>query len=64
MKPFVFALGVLLMLAFSTAGMSWLASSALRLVDARHGRALALAVSVLCMVALVASLAWSVPPRG
>ncbi|UWX70319.1 hypothetical protein [Burkholderia gladioli] len=64
MKPFVFALGVLLMLAFSTAGMSWLASSALRLVDARRVRGLAFAVSVLCMVVLVAALAWSVPPRG
>ena len=64
MKPYVFSIGVLLMLSFSLTGIYWLAVDVLRLFDVRNARAIAFAIGVVAMVALVAALAWSVPPRG
>jgi hypothetical protein len=64
MKPYVFAIGVLLMLAFSTAGIASLASSVLRQLDARYVRTAAFPLAVVLLVALIAALAWSVPPRA
>ncbi|WP_423377994.1 hypothetical protein [Burkholderia sp. LMG 32019] len=64
MKPFVFSTGVLLMLSFSLAGIYCLVGDVLRLFDVRHARPIAFAIGVVAMAALVATLAWSVPPRG
>ena len=64
MKPYVFGVGVLLMLALSLTGVYYLAADVLRLFDVRNARAIAFAIGVVAMVALVAALAWSVPPRG
>ncbi|WP_175900340.1 hypothetical protein [Burkholderia cepacia] len=64
MKPYVFSIGVLLMLSFSLTGIYWLAVDVLRLFDVRHARLIAFAIGAVAMVVLVAALAWSVPPRG
>ena len=64
MKPYVFSIGVLLMLSFSLTGIYCLAADVLRLFDVRHARSLAFAIGAVAMVVLVAALAWSVPPRG
>ncbi|MDR8025558.1 hypothetical protein KPA93_20140 [Burkholderia cenocepacia] len=64
MKPYVFSIGVLLMLSFSLTGAYCLASDVLRLFEVRHARVIAFAIGAVAMIALVAVLAWSVPPRG
>ncbi|MET3619024.1 hypothetical protein ACN9MG_21305 [Burkholderia ambifaria] len=64
MKPYVFGIGVLLMLSFSLTGIHCLAADVLRLFDVRHARSIAFAIGVVAMAVLVAALAWSVPPRG
>ncbi|AKA61166.1 MULTISPECIES: hypothetical protein [Burkholderia] len=64
MKPYVFGISVLLMLSLSLTGIHYLAADVLRLFDVRHARAIAFVIGVVAMVALLAALAWSVPPRG
>ncbi|AOK05761.1 putative phage-encoded membrane protein [Burkholderia pseudomallei] len=64
MKPYVFSIGVLLMLSLSLTGVYYLATDVLRLFDVRSARAIAFVIGVVAMVVLVAALAWSVPPRG
>ena len=64
MKPYVFSIGVLLMLSFSLTGIYCLAGDVLRLFEVRHARVIAFAIGAAAMVALIATLAWSVPPRG
>ncbi|KVP62571.1 hypothetical protein WJ91_03130 [Burkholderia ubonensis] len=64
MKPYVFSIGVLLMLSFSLTGIYYLAGDVLRLFEVRHARAIAFTIGAVTMVVLVAALAWSVPPRG
>ncbi|KVE05550.1 hypothetical protein WI91_10495 [Burkholderia vietnamiensis] len=64
MKPYVFSIGVLLMLSLSLTGVYCLAADVLRLFDVRNARAIAFALGLVAMVVLVAALAWSVPPRG
>ncbi|WP_175752418.1 hypothetical protein [Burkholderia ambifaria] len=64
MKPYVFSIGVLLMLTFSLTGVYSLAANVLRLLDVRHARPIAFVIGFAATCALVAALAWSVPPRG
>jgi len=64
MKPYVFSIGVLLMLSFSLTGIYCLTGDVLRLFEVRHARPLAFLIGIAAMFALVAALAWSVPPRG
>lgn len=64
MKPYVFGIGVLLMLSFSLTGIYCLVADVLRLFDVRNARAIAFATGFVAMFVLVAALAWSVPPRG
>lgn len=64
MKPYVFGISVLLMLSLALTGIHYLAADVLRLFDVRHARAIAFVIGVVAMVALLAALAWSVPPRG
>ncbi|UNY41697.1 hypothetical protein CPT_Musica_038 [Burkholderia phage Musica] len=64
MKPYVFSIGVLLMLSLSLTGVYYLAADLLRLFDARLARPIAFVIGVVAMVVLVAALAWAVPPRG
>ncbi|ARL98168.1 hypothetical protein [Burkholderia pseudomallei] len=64
MKPYVFGISVLLMLSLSLTGIHYLAADVLRLFDVRHARAIAFVIGVVAMIALLAALAWSVPPRG
>ncbi|MCA8205579.1 hypothetical protein LGM71_31610 [Burkholderia sp. AU33545] len=64
MKPYVFSISVLLMLSLSLTGIYCLVADVLRLFDVRNTRAIAFVIGVVAMVAIVAALAWSVPPRG
>ncbi|WP_175962719.1 hypothetical protein [Burkholderia pyrrocinia] len=64
MKPYVFSIGVLLMLSLSLTGIYCLAADVLRLFDVRLARPIAFVIGVVAMVVLVAALAWAVPPRG
>ncbi|MBR8271392.1 hypothetical protein KDW88_31870 [Burkholderia cenocepacia] len=64
MKPYIFSIGVLLMLSLSLTGVYYLAADVLRLFDVRNARAIAFVFGVVAMVVLVTALAWSVPPRG
>ncbi|MCU9956875.1 hypothetical protein OEJ37_26280 [Burkholderia sp. BKH01] len=64
MKPYVFSIGVLLMLSLSLTGVYYLATDVLRLFDVRNARAIAFLIGFVAMFVLVAALAWSVPPRG
>ncbi|KWF09689.1 hypothetical protein [Burkholderia pseudomultivorans] len=64
MKPYVFGIGVLLMLSFSLTGIYCVTGDVLRLFDVRHARPIAFVIGVVAMVVVVAALAWSVPPRG
>ncbi|AFJ88317.1 TPA: hypothetical protein QDB15_000383 [Burkholderia vietnamiensis] len=64
MKPYIFGIGVLLMLSFSLTGIYCLTADVLRLFDVRNARAIAFVIGFAAMVVLVAALAWSVPPRG
>jgi hypothetical protein len=64
MKDHVFAIGVLLMLSFALAGMTYTAAGLLRRFDLRFGSLLSLAMAVVAFVALIAALIWSVPPRA
>ncbi|RQR31572.1 hypothetical protein [Burkholderia sp. Bp9142] len=64
MKPYVFSIGVLLMLSLSLTGAYSLSADVLRLFDVRNVRAIAFAIGVVAMIVLVAVLAVTVPPRG
>ncbi|HDR9508331.1 hypothetical protein C5615_18905 [Burkholderia cepacia] len=64
MKPYVFSIGVLLMLSLSLTGVYYLAVDVLRLFDVRLARPIAFVIGVVAMIALVAALAWAVPPRS
>lgn len=64
MKTYVFALGILLMLSFSLAGMTSTAARTLRCASDRFGPLSAIAVGFTSLIVLIATLAWSVPPRG
>ncbi|KWI64107.1 hypothetical protein WT75_29875 [Burkholderia stagnalis] len=64
MKPYVFSIGVLLMLSLSLTGVYYLAADVLRLFDVRFARPAAFLIGVAAMLVLVATLTWSVPPRG
>ncbi|MDN7492502.1 hypothetical protein C3E98_032320 [Pseudomonas sp. MWU13-2625] len=64
MKPYVFSIGVLLMLSLSLTGIYCLAADVLRLFDVRNARTIGFAIGVVAMVVLIVALAWSVPPRG
>lgn len=64
MKPYVFGIGVLLMLSFSLTGIYCATADVLRLFDVRHARPIAFVIGVAAQVALVMALGWSVPPRG
>ncbi|MFP3507203.1 hypothetical protein [Burkholderia sp. SIMBA_062] len=64
MKPYVFGIGVLLMLSLSLTGVYYLAADVLRLFDVRLARPIAFVIGVVAMIVLVAALAWTVPPRG
>jgi hypothetical protein len=64
MKPYVFGIAVLLMLSFSFAGLTITAAGALRRLALRFGPLFSLVVASVALVALIAALAWSVPPRG
>ncbi|ADP02299.1 gp6 [Burkholderia phage KL3] len=64
MKPYVFSIGVLLMLSLSLTGVYSLAADVLRLFDVRLARPIAFVIGVVAMIVLVAALAWAVPPRG
>ncbi|RQS28009.1 hypothetical protein DIE03_20110 [Burkholderia sp. Bp8992] len=64
MKPYVFSIGVLLMLSLSLTGIYCLAADVLRLFDVRHARPIAFVIGAAAMCVLVAALAWSVPARG
>ncbi|MCS6473391.1 hypothetical protein NX871_26095 [Burkholderia thailandensis] len=64
MKPYVFSISVLLVLSFSLTGVYCLAADVLRLFDVRHARSIAFVIGAVAMVVLIATLAWSVPPRG
>lgn len=64
MKPYVFGIGVMLLLSFSLAGLTFAAAGALRRFELRHGALLSIALAACTLAALVTALAWSVPPRG
>ncbi|CAE6823888.1 hypothetical protein R69746_06182 [Paraburkholderia aspalathi] len=64
MKSHIFGIGVVLMLSFSLAGMTFTAAGVLRRFELKFGPLLSFAVGTSTLVALVAVLAWSVPPRG
>ncbi|MCR4465867.1 hypothetical protein [Burkholderia sp. SCN-KJ] len=64
MKPYVFGVGVLLMLSFSLTGIYCLVADVLRLFNVRHVRPIAFVIGVAAMFFLAVVLAWSVPPRG
>lgn len=63
MKPYVFGIGVLLMLSFSFAGMTWTAASTLRRTSRQRGPLAALALGFALLIIVMAALAWSVPAR-
>lgn len=64
MRPYVFCVGVLLMLLFSFTGLALTTASALRRLELRFGALLPLAIAAGELAALIVALAWSVPPRG
>ncbi|WP_153075760.1 hypothetical protein [Paraburkholderia bonniea] len=67
MKPYLFAVGVVLMLSFSLAGLVWTAAMALRRLFPecwRLGPLTALAIGTTLLVILITVLSWSVPPGG
>lgn len=64
MKPYVFGIGVLLMLSLAFAGLNFTASGVLRRFELPFGARLSLAIAASTLVALIAALVWSVPPRG
>ncbi|WP_412022694.1 hypothetical protein [Burkholderia cepacia] len=64
MKPYVFSISVLLMLSFSLTGIYCVAGDVLRLFEVRYARVIAFTIGAAAMIALVAALAWSVPPRS
>ncbi|MFL9993071.1 hypothetical protein PQR34_19615 [Paraburkholderia sediminicola] len=63
MKTYVFCTGVLLMLSFSLAGMTWAAALTLRGASNRFGPLTAVAIGFTSLIVLIAALAWSVPAR-
>ncbi|MDR6387595.1 hypothetical protein [Paraburkholderia phenoliruptrix] len=63
MKTYIFGLGVLLMLSFSLAGMTWTAALTLRRASDRFGPLTAVAIGFVSLVVLITALAWSVPAR-
>ena len=64
MKTYIFSFGVLLMLSFSLAGMSWTATLALRHTSDRFGPLTAIVIGVTSLIILTTTLAWSVPTPG
>ncbi|CAN7189988.1 hypothetical protein LJR230_000415 [Trinickia sp. LjRoot230] len=64
MKAYVFGIGILLMLSFSFAGLTFTAAGAMRRFQLQFGPLLSLAVGFGALIALVAALTWSVPARG
>lgn len=64
MKPYVFSIGILLMLSFSLAGLESTVARLLRRFEMQFGPLLSLAIASTALVSLIAALAWSVPPRG
>lgn len=63
MKAYLFGIGVLLMLAFCLAGLTFTAALMLRRVSV-GGPLTSIAIGTVSLIALIAALAWSVPPRG
>lgn len=63
MKPYLFAVSVLLMLFSAGAGLTWFATSALSYFETRS-RLLSLTCGVAALFAVIGALAWSVPSRG
>jgi cytochrome bd-type quinol oxidase subunit 2 len=63
MKPYVFGIGIALMLSSSLTGMTWMASKGLRRASHRFGPVSAVSAGALALAALIAALAWSVPVR-
>ncbi|MFP3567330.1 hypothetical protein [Paraburkholderia sp. SIMBA_030] len=64
MKPYVFGIGVLLMLSFSLAGLTFTAVGVLRRYELRFGPLLSLVIATGSLIAMIAALAWSVPSQG
>lgn len=64
MKSYVFGIGVLLMLSFSLAGLTFTAGGVLRRYKLRFGSLLSLVIAASSLIAMIGALAWSVPPRG
>ncbi|MEX3929987.1 hypothetical protein AB4Y36_39330 [Paraburkholderia sp. BR10936] len=64
MKTCIFSIGVLLMLGFSFTGMALTAGGILRQLKLRNAPLLSLALAACALIALITTLAWSVPPRG
>lgn len=64
MKQYVFSIGVLLVLSFSLAGLTFTAAGMLRRFELKCGPLLSLAVAAGALASLLAALAWSVPARG
>ena len=63
MKPYVFGIGVMLMLSSSMTGITWIASVGLRRMSKRLGPGSAVAAGALALSILIAALAWSAPAR-
>lgn len=61
MKPYVFGIGVLLMLASSLAGMTYIFAAGLRHTSYRSSRLMPFATGAMALFLLIAALAWSVP---
>lgn len=64
MKPYVFGIGVLLMLSFSLAGLTFAAAGVTRRFAWSQGPLLSLVIASGTLVALMVALVWSVPLRG
>jgi cytochrome bd-type quinol oxidase subunit 2 len=61
MKPYVFGIGVMLMLSSAMTGMTWVASKGLRRASDRFGPVCAAAAGAIALSFLIAALAWSAP---
>lgn len=64
MRPYVFSIGVLLMLLFTFTGLAFTTARALRWFELRFGALLPHSIATGELGALIVALAWSVPPRG
>jgi hypothetical protein len=61
MKPYVFGIGITLMLSSAMTGMTWIASIGLRRASNRLGPVCAAVAGAIGLSILIAALAWSVP---